>query len=269
MRFGAFGAAMLAAGLVAGCSAPDPDDRVVARVMGEAVTAGQVDAELLGASAAQLKDPAVRRAALEAIVTRKLLAKAARAEGLDRRPEVLRARATAKDEFDSNLFRSAVRASVPIPTAAEVSAYMTANPQRFAARRIYLVEELRTAHGADKALVDALLPTKSLAAAEAVLTSRGVPYRKVLGSMDTLQILPQVSQAVADLPPGEPFIVPDRGALIIGAVRGVKAQPLTGAEGEAVAGRMLLEERRAAALARAVQALRKDTVVYADAQAAK
>lgn len=264
MRAGLCAAAALTVVLMAGCGPRDPGDAVVATVMGEKITAGELDRELRAARVAKPQDPVVRRAALEEIVTRKLLAKAARIEGLDRQPQILAAKATADEVFDAKLYQAATLAKVAPPTAAEAKAFVQANPTMFERRTIYLLEELRAPIATDKALVDALMPTKSLAAAEAVLKARGVKYRRVLDTVDTLRANPKLSQAIAGLPSGEPFILPGPGGLIIGSVRGVRPQPLTGPKAEAVARELLLASRRAVAARESIVALRKDTVVYAD-----
>ena len=244
MRAGVCAAAALMVVLMAGCGPRNPGDAVVATVMGEKITAAELDRELQGVRAPKAQEAAVRRAALEAIISRKLLAKAARLEGLDRAPQVLAAKDTAEEVFDANLYRAATLARVAPPTPAEAKAYVQANPHMFARRTIYLLEELRAPVPADKALLDALMPTKSLAEAEAVFKARGVKYGRVLDSVDTLRANPKLSKAIAALPSGEPFLLPGAGGLIVGSVRSTRAQPLTGAKAEALARELLLAERQ-------------------------
>jgi EpsD family peptidyl-prolyl cis-trans isomerase len=263
MRAGAWAAAGLAVVLMAGCGPKNPDDAVVATVMGEKITARQLNRELQGARGVNAKDPEVRRAILDQMISRKLLAKAARAEGMDRQPQVLEAKASADEAFDANLYQVAMLARVTPPTPAEAKALVDANPTRFAQRKVYLVAELRTASPPDKALVDALMPTKTLEQAEAVLKARNVPYRRVIDTVDTLRANPKLSQAIAALPAGEPFLLPGAAGLIVGRVQGSRPQPLTGAQAEAVAAQILLAERRAKAARESMATLRKDTVTYA------
>jgi peptidyl-prolyl cis-trans isomerase C len=106
--------------LVAGCSKGDADNKdIAAEVAGEKITTAELQTELKGAGVKNVEDPRIQRAALEELIARKLLAKAARAEKLDKSAEVLAAKAAAEEAFDANLDRRATVAKVAEPTPAE------------------------------------------------------------------------------------------------------------------------------------------------------
>lgn len=264
MRAGAFGAA-LAAMILAGCSSGAPDENVAAVVGGETITIAELDRELAISGVAKATDPAVRKAALEDIVLRKLLAKAARAEGLGKSPEAQEAKRIADESFDANLERIDIIAKTPKPTAAEVKAFIAARPEQFARRTGYLIDQLQVAQAHTPDMVDAFLPTKTLEEAEAVLKARQMTYRRVVLPMDTLRTDPRLSAAVAKVPAGEPFVLPGSGSFTINRIRGSQVRPVTGPEAEAIAREMIQSERINKALKDHIDALRKEQVIYGPA----
>lgn len=268
MRGPALGAA-LAAVIVAACSPTSPGKDVAAVVAGETITMAELDREIAASGARKTDDPAVRRAVLNAMVTRKLLAKAARAEKLNKTPEALAAKRVADESFDAGLDRVNTIARTPAPTPAEVKAYIAAHPEMFAQRTGYLIEQLQVPRPHTPELIEALRPTKTLEAAETVLKAQAMPYRRVVVPMDTLRADPRISDAVAKLPEGEPFILPINGGFTVNRVRGAQVRPVTGASAEAIAADRIRAERVNKALRDRLAALHKEQVVYGPAFAPK
>lgn len=253
----------MAAMIVAACGPAAPGKDVAAVVAGETITLAELDREIASAGARQPDDPAVRRAMLDAIVARKLLAKAARAENLDKTPEAQASKKIADEIFDAGLDRVNTVAKTPAPTPGEVKAYIAAHPEMFSQRTGYLIEQLQVPRPATPDLIEALRPTKTLEAVEQVLKARNLPYRRVVVPMDTLRTDPRISEAVANLPAGEPFILPSGGGgFTANRVRGSQAAPLTGKAAEAIAAERLRTERAAKALKERLALLRKDRVTY-------
>lgn len=264
MRAGAFGAALAALVLV-GCSSGGPGKDVAAVVGGETITIAELDRELAISGVAKAADPAARKAALDEIVLRKLLAKAARAQGLDKSPDALQAKRIADESFNANLERIATIAKAPKPTPDEVKAFIASRPEQFARRTGYLIDQLQVPQAHTPDMVAAFLPTKTLEEAEAVLKARQMPYRRVVLPMDTLRTDPRLSAAVAKVPTGEPFVLPGADSFTINRIRGSQVQPLTGPQAEAVAREMIHAERINKALKDHIDALRREQVVYGPA----
>jgi peptidyl-prolyl cis-trans isomerase C len=264
MRARAWGA-VLAVVLVAGCSQGEPGKDVAAVVAGEKITTAELDRELRLAGVQKPDDPALRRAALDEIIARKLLAKAARTEGLDKNPEVLAAKASADEAFDANLDRLATASKVAPPTAAEVTAFVAAHPEMFARRTGYLIDQLQVPTRDTPDLIEALTPTKTIEEAAAVLRARGIPFRRAILPMDTLRTDPRLSAAVAKLPPGEPFILPGVMGFTVNRVRGSQLRPVTGAPAETIARELIRADRLNKALRERLAMLRKDRVEYGPA----
>jgi peptidyl-prolyl cis-trans isomerase C len=109
-----------AASLVAGCHAK-PTGQVVATVDGDEITLTELNAEL-----ATMQIPAnadkklVQNAALERIVERKLLANAARQDGIDQNPEFIVRRQQLEDALLVQLLAKKVASTVKAPAAGAI-----------------------------------------------------------------------------------------------------------------------------------------------------
>ncbi|WP_293676099.1 hypothetical protein [uncultured Phenylobacterium sp.] len=251
--------AMLA---MAGCARTGGDETVLATVAGEKITEAELSAELRLGGVARADDPDVRRAALEQIVMRKLLARRARADDLDKTAEARVIKAAAMESVDAGLALSAMQSKVKPPTAAEAQAYVQTHPERFAERSGYIFDQLRTNVPLNAALVTALRPTKTLEEVERVLRGRGIPFRRSVQGFDTLRANPQLSAAIRKVPPGEPFVSNEPGGFTVSRVRQSTVQPIVGAPANALATELLLAERRSKAINAEIESLRAKLVTY-------
>jgi EpsD family peptidyl-prolyl cis-trans isomerase len=263
--------ASAAALVMASCNSGggDSGQGVLATVGSEKVTERQVDAELRLSGAQNPQDPALRKAALEQIVARKLLAQEARGEKLDKTAEGAVLRAAAIETYEANLERTAMMAKVPKPTPADATAFINAHPEMFAARAGYLIERLQVASPADPALIEALKPAKTLEEVEAVLQARKLPYRRTVDQLDTLRAAPQLTATLERLPPGEPFVLPEPGGFSVGRVRDKKVQPVTGEAATKIASELVYAQRQSSAMKSRLDALKAERVKYPDAKPAE
>jgi EpsD family peptidyl-prolyl cis-trans isomerase len=229
---------------------------VAAEVDGDPVTVAQLDAELRAAAVPNSGDPAVRRAALQRIVARKLMAKAAQHDGLDRRADAAWLKAAALETWEASLAQSAVIAAAGTPSAAEARAFVAAHPEMFASRTTYLVEQLVLAQQPSPDVARALEPANTMEVVEDVLRARGVAYRHGAVQLDTLRLDPALTRQVRGLDRGELFVLPDRPGLSINRVQASRTEPITGSRAEAIATQILREQRRAQAVRDRVEALR-------------
>lgn len=259
IRAGVF-VAVVAALAVSGCSKVGGDKDTLAVVGSEKVTQAQLDAELKAGEVPRATEADVRNAALDQIVTRKLLAQAARAEKLDATPEGRFTKAAAMESYEAGLELRAIRDKVAAPTAAEAEAFVQAHPEMFARRSGYLIDQLHIKTQNDPALFQALQPTKTLADVERLLQSRGIPFRRSVEQMDTLRADPRLSTAIGKLGPGEPFVLNEPGGFTVSAVRQTTVQPVVGPAATAIAKEMLLAQRRGKATQDRVAALRAEKI---------
>ena len=164
-------AALAACAALLGASGCDrtPRGQVIATIDGEEVTRRELLTELAAAASGTeiSADRAATDAALERVIERKLLAKAAQSALIERTPDFqARARAEREDLLAQILLQRSADA-VPRPTAAQIAAQIAAQPWRYAGRMAILFAR---ADGKGTTIVDsAALPE---AAARAVLSAR-------------------------------------------------------------------------------------------------
>ncbi len=220
-----------------------PKGQVLATVDGEEITATDLRLELGGASAPTPdQQKALEKMALQNIVNRTLLAKAAAAEGLDKGPEFAVAERRAKQAVLIELLNAKTRKGVPAPSAEEVRTFVTNNPVMFADRRTFVVDQIVVPQ-VDQQLAKALQPVTSLEQARAVLAQRKIRSSTTTGVIDALTIPPEAARQIAGLPPGEVFIIPSQGGLRINQVRSVQVNPIPDDQAQAIAREMLMRQR--------------------------
>jgi EpsD family peptidyl-prolyl cis-trans isomerase len=203
-----------------------PTGQVVATVDGKEVTLLELQAELAGATFTDPKQQkAVQERALEMIVARKLMADAARAQGIDKTPDFAMAEDQAIDNMLANALEAKVVKSVPAPTPDEVSRYITDHPASFSNRSIYSLDEIRFPRPNNLAELDALKPLNSLPDIASYLTAHKIPFQQGSGALDALQLDPQVADSIAKAP-NEPFVLPMGNLVMVGQIKGSKVTPV-------------------------------------------
>lgn len=147
---------------LASCS-DEPQGQVVANVDGQEVTRRELMAELNAGGYGAAGDRKARAAALEAVIDRKLLVRAARDALIDQQPafqaEALRQRELALVHL---LLRRTAEGVAP-PTPNEVAAHRAAHPWRYERREAMLLERADPAASGSTSVVDSASLSSSTA----------------------------------------------------------------------------------------------------------
>lgn len=212
--------------LLAACSDKVPAGQVVAVVDGEEVTRREVAAEPQAANLPDGDDAQQAMGAmLSGVIDRKLAAAEARRLKLDRTPQyVAQAKRVEEVMLSRTLFDRWV-AETPQPDKRAIADYIARNPQRFGARKLFLVDRIATK--ADKSDDDALTPLQTNDAVAAYLDSRGRTYRRDRAVVDSAGLAPALYRQLVKLAPGYPLAVVQDGGLVALAVIEVRDAPLS------------------------------------------
>lgn len=207
----------------------EPTGQVAAVVNGEEITLQEVNAELGSVNIPDGVDKKVlQQAALERVVERRLLAQAARDEGLDKTPDYLLRERQLRDALLVQLMGQKAQRAQRVPEQAEIDKFIADNPDMFADRKIFAIDRIQFPLPKDMGALKALENDHSMEAVAAHLQELGIKFARTDAQMDSAQVGKQRMQQIRALPAGEPFIAPENGMVTVAVIKSERAVPLTG-----------------------------------------
>ena len=247
----------LACGSVLALSACDrdtpkaPTGQVVASVGAREITRRELQTEMTGLTAAT---PAIQKeqqkAALQRLVQRAILVNAAKEQGIDKDPGFALLAQRANDAVMVQMLERKVVASVPAPSDEEVAQFMQTNPDMFAQRRLFDVEQIRMPLPSDPKIIKQLEPLKTMDEVAAFLTKQNISFQRGANVMDARGQDPKLLKAIIALPPGEVFILSSRSEIFLNQIRNTRLLPFEGKEATRFALNFLKAQRSRDVVAR-------------------
>lgn len=223
-------AAALTVGLglhLAACGDKAPTGQVAAKVGKEEITVQEIQAELNGFNPS---DPKLRKQAeqqaLQNIIQRKLLARAAEDAKIDRSPEFAVQKARMEEALLVQAWQNSLVQAVPEPSPEQVRQFIAQNPSFYANRRVFAVDQVRMSAFKDQKIFDELKPLNTIEAIVGVLQAHGIRFQTGKGTLDTLTMDPKLVAQIDKLPPGEIFVVPAGDMLVANRIIEAKPAPL-------------------------------------------
>ena len=250
--------------MLAGCGGKAEDSgemlekgQVVATVGGKDVTVYELNAELQGKQLPT--DPKQRKlaeqAALQQLVSRKILADIALEKKLDKSPNYLLQERRARDALLVQMLQQQITSQVPRPTREDAGRFIEQNPTLFAQRKIFTIDQIAFAPPADAETMKRLGPLKTLTEVEQQLSTDGVKYQRQPATLDVLSVPPTLLKQILALPPGEVFIVPSRGGVLTAnVITASRVEPFGGDQATNYALNLILQQRVADAAKRELDA---------------
>lgn len=232
---------------VSGCGSKEgklDKGQVVASVDGEEITIFELNAEVQATQVPQGTDRKLaEQMALQRIIERKILAKVARDQKLDKTPVFLIQQRRADELILTTLLRDKIASGIAQPTDAEIAQYEAAHPDRFAQRKIYNIEQIVFPPPTSAAKFKEFAPLKTLEQLAAKLTADGVQFRRAPTQLDTAALPPEIAAKIAALPAQELFILPTQQGVTANVITGTTIQPLAGDQARELAINTLRNER--------------------------
>ena len=257
----AAGVASAALIMVAGCHrgvGSAPTGQVVASVDGEEVTQRELSAELNGFSSPD--ENATRKAqqtALQGILNRKLLAKAAKDAGIAKSADYQLMRQRTDDLTLAQAYEQQIASKQARPTQDEIRQYMAQHPNTFAQRKIYIVDRIQIPGGTSSKVLDAIKPLHTMDDIEQVLLNAGIDYVRTPGAIDARSTPPAIIDQIAKMPASEPFVIPSGNSITISQIKETRTVPFSGPAAEDFAQRALMSDRATKAIQARLDELRK------------
>lgn len=255
--------------LLSACGDKEPKGQVVATFDGKEITATELRNELgsFQAPNAQVRKEAEQQA-LNNILSRKALAQAAEKAGVAKTPEFAQQEKAVHEALLVRSWQAQIAKLTPEPSKVEADKFIAEHPDMYAARKVWVVDQLSFPRPTDPSVAEAMRPLKTLEDVSALLTSRNIPSRRAEGEIDALGLDPRFTAQIVKLPPGEVFVVPNGNVLVANRIRETRVVPVTGDQAVRHATALLKNQRTREAIQRqfsSVVAASKKEIKYAKA----
>ena len=205
--------------------------QVVATVDGKDITIHELNAELQDTSLPSGDQrKAVEQAALQQVINRRILADIARERGLDKTPQYLLMERRADDAILVQMLQRSIASTLRAPTRDEATKFMNDNPERFAQRKVYSVDQIQFEAPKDMNELKAYQPLKTLDEVAAKLDEDHLRFQRGNGQLDALAVPPQLLAQIQRLPEGEIFIIPTPRGIVANRITSTKVVPFSGDE---------------------------------------
>jgi len=213
--------AVTALALVTAACDRKPTGQSVAVVNGEEISAGELNGELQMANVPPSADQKLaRQQLLQGLIDRRLLAQAARKNGVDKSPEFLSRQRRLTDELLIAMNAERQAGSQKLPDQAAVDAFIAQNPYQFGQRQILALQQIAIEAPSDPKALAPLADAHSLDAVAATLTRLKIPFTRTSGRLDTASVPADALKRIFALPATEPFVLPANGKLYANVIVG-------------------------------------------------
>ncbi len=169
----------------------------------------------------------VRSQALQKLVDRQLLADQARKEGIEKTPEFLNRERQGIDDLLISMLAARRMNTSQLPSDREVQSFIAANPQMFANRQVWDLDQIGYVTPRDPAVLKEIQDAHSMDALVAVLQASKVAFARQKNRLDTSVMPADVYAKITAVPAGDPFIVPVGDKSIASVVLNREPHPLT------------------------------------------
>ena len=202
--------------LMSGCGDKEGGElekgQVVATVNGKDITVHELNAELQGVQLPPNITPdqrkQVEQQALQQVVNRRILADIARERGLDKTPMFLLQERKAEEGILVQMLQRQMSSAVKQPAQDEVATFMAQNPDLFAERKIFTVDQIQFQTPRDSNLLRKYQPLKTMDEVEAMLKQDGLQYRRAPATLDVARANPELVNQVLKMNREDIFIIP-------------------------------------------------------------
>lgn len=198
-----------------------PEGQIVAIVNGEEVSLSELNQELRGANVPEGADKKlIMRQLLQRVIDRRLIAQAAKEQGIDRDPEYIAMQRRGSEELLVQMYSRKAASGIKVPDAAALDKFMGENPAMFAQRVQLQLDQIVFDAPKSPEVLKQFEADKSLAAVRATAERLGLKVEAGKGALDTATLPPAVLKQIETLPPGEPFIVPAGNKVVVSVITG-------------------------------------------------
>lgn len=258
---GRFLPGLFAAIALAACS-DAIDGQVAANINGDEVTFAEVNAELRGMQLPEdIGEAEAQKLALERIIDRRLMAQAARNEGIDQTSYYLLRERQLRDALLAQLLREQTEQSLGAADQVEVDQFIDQNAALFANRQLLTLERIVFDAPSDRRELQPLENAGSLQEVAERLKRLDIPFDRGTIELDSLSISNDQLTSILEVSDGEPFLLPEGSQLAVAVLRDRQAAPVSGTAARPFADRIVRQRQLDRSVGELVSDLRQNAQI--------
>lgn len=211
------------------------EGQVVAVVDGDEITSQEVNGELGAAAAQGEPTQQMRNVALNRLIDRRLLAAVARDEGVESSPEYILRKRQLEENLLVQMMGERLARDQKQPTQQQINQLMAENPQAFADRTIFALDQIVFQMPPRRDVFDALTPAKTMAEVVTTLNKFGIQFQRGNNTIDSANLPPQVFQQFKRVGSSEPIVIPSGNAVTVAMIMQSESAPIAGPAARSVA----------------------------------
>jgi EpsD family peptidyl-prolyl cis-trans isomerase len=227
----------------AACGDKEPKGSIVAVVNGEEVTLAELNHEAATRNIGNVSDPAMKKALVQEIVSRKLLAQEAVEQEIDRSQNYLLSSKRANEMLLADSMVKSLTKSSQAPDNAAVDEYLRKAGAAAGKQTTFIVEQVVFPRPKDANVLRRLEATKSLEEVQQVLAGASVPTRRMTMPWDSGRMPSELITSLQRLPPGEVFVITAGDPLVAGIIRSQSQIDIPEDQQRAMAAQALQQEK--------------------------
>ena len=198
-----------------------PTGQVVAVVNGEEITLQELNAQISKMNLPAGSDgKQVRQQVIQQLIEQRLIAGAAKEEGLDREPTYIVQQRRMNEDLLVQMYGKKFADTMRAPDDAAITKFVADNPNMFGQRKSYLVDQISFDMPGNLETLKSLEADKTMADIKASLNRMGIKFIEGKNSIDSANVPPNLLAQILKLPAGEPFIVPAQGRVAVSVITG-------------------------------------------------
>jgi peptidyl-prolyl cis-trans isomerase C len=254
-------AMVLAISVVAACNNKKENEaktgQSVVRVNDDEITIHQINNELVKANIAPAQQKLAIKQITSGLIERQLLTQEAAKTQIDRSPKVMQDIENAKTQIIAKAYLENKLAALPKLTDSEISDFRNKQPEIFANRMIYMMDELRFAYSGNGQDIKTLSDTaKTLEDVSGWLNTHQIKFQRTRATHAAESLPSTLLAKLATLKAGDLVFIGANDGIVVGLIVDKKSAPIGEAQSKPIIERILTEQKQKAAIAEEVKRLR-------------
>jgi len=236
-------------GFMTSCGKKNGEEKAsqsIIRVNDDEITVHQLNDELQRAHIQPGQQEEAGKQIAQRLLDRQILVQEALKAKLDRNPRVMQAVENAKMQILAQAYLEDKVSSLAKPTEAEITDYRTKNPNIFANRKVYVMDELAFAVEANNAQELQTLSdsAKTLENVTQWLGAHQIKYARTQAAHAAESLPPELLNKLSKMVVGDLIFINSNGRIVVGRINEIKDLPISESDSKPLIERILSGQKR-------------------------